>query len=147
MEHAKTHQLRHGRHSEPNRIYLITTPTHNRLPVFSDFCAARELIHVLKNAQHLEQAETLAFVVMPDHLHWLMQLGTQSSLSKTVQSIKSYSARRLGISPLWQPGFHDHALRQEDDVINIARYIVMNPVRAGITNSIRNYPHWDAIWL
>jgi REP element-mobilizing transposase RayT len=147
MEQAKAHRLRHGRHSEPNRIYLITTTTHNRLPVFREFSAARALIHVLKNAQYLKQAETLAFVVMPDHLHWLMQLGVQSSLSKTVQSVKSYSARRLGINPLWQAGFHDHALRHEDDVINIARYIVMNPVRAGITNSIRNYPHWDAVWL
>jgi REP element-mobilizing transposase RayT len=147
MEYAKAHRLRHGRHSDPTQIYLVTTITHERLPVFNDFNAARQLIHVLKNAQHLKHAETFAFVVMPDHLHWLMQLGKQNSLSKTVQSVKSYTSRRLGLNKLWQPGFHDRALRHEDDLTNIARYIIMNPVRAGITDSIKNYPHWDAIWL
>ena len=151
MEHAKTHRLRHGRHSEPNRIYLITAPTHNRLPVFSDFCAARELIHVLKNAQHLEQAEKLAFVVMPDHLHWLIQLQ-EIPLPKLVLQLKSRSAiainkARNASGRVWQKGFHDHALRKEEGLTATARYIVANPLRAGLVQRVGDYPHWDAIWL
>jgi REP element-mobilizing transposase RayT len=49
--------------------------------------------------------------------------------------------------PRWQEGFHDHALRREEDLRDIARYIVLNPVRAGLVRNIREYPLWDAVWL
>lgn len=43
--------------------------------------------------------------------------------------------------------FYDHALREEDDLKGIARYIVANQIRAGLVEKIGDYPHWDAVWL
>ena len=83
---------------------------------------------------------------MPDHLHWLMQLGAEHSLSRTVGAIKSVSAHTIP-SLRWQTGFHDHAVRKEEDLRELARYIVLNPVRARLVNKVSDYPHWDAIWL
>ncbi len=142
--HSK--DLRKGRHSEPNRIYLITTVTENRVPIFKNFYTARTLIQLLKNEQQLGRANTLAFVVMPDHLHWLMELTGPTDLSQIIQSVKTLSAKQFG-RPFWQDGFHDHALRKEEDIRAIARYIVANPLRAGLVKHIGDYPHWDAIWL
>jgi hypothetical protein len=48
---------------------------------------------------------------------------------------------------LWQKSFYDHGLRSEEDLKGIARYIVANPLRAGLVEHIGEYPHWDAIWL
>jgi REP element-mobilizing transposase RayT len=48
---------------------------------------------------------------------------------------------------LWQPGFHDRAIRKEEDLQTVARYIVANPLRAGLVQRIGDYPLWDAIWL
>jgi hypothetical protein len=48
---------------------------------------------------------------------------------------------------LWQPGFHDHAVRAEEDLRALARYVIQNPVRAGLATSVRQYPHWDAVWV
>ncbi|WP_019024016.1 MULTISPECIES: transposase [unclassified Thioalkalivibrio] len=138
--------LRRGRYSEPGRIYLITTVTRDRTPVFRDFAAARALVATLRHAQALGQADTLAYVVMPDHLHWLMTLGNSMSLSTVVRSVKAVTARRLGRA-LWQPGFHDHAVRCEEDLTSLARYIAANPLRAGLVRNLGDYPHWDAIWL
>ena len=135
--------LRKGRFSAPNHTYLITTVTQNRLPVFEDFYKARLLIDTLKTERN---AQTLAFVVMPDHLHWLMTLGPQSHLPKVVQGIKSISSRKIG-KPIWQAGYHDHALRQETELKATARYIIANPLRAGLVERIGDYPHWDAVWL
>lgn len=142
--HSK--DLRKGRHSEPNQIYLITTVTQNREPVFNDFTATRILIKTLKKEQDLNRANTLAFVVMPDHLHWLIELTRQSTLAQIMQSIKTLSAKQIG-RPIWQAGFHDHALRKEEDLKATARYIIANPLRAGLVENIGDYPHWDAIWL
>lgn len=91
-------------------------------------------------------ADTLAFVVMPDHIHWLVQLKTSASLSETVRLYKAGVSRKLG-RRIWQRGFHDHALRADEDVAGVARYIVANPLRAGLCDKIGNYPYWNAKWL
>jgi putative transposase len=142
--HSK--ELRKGRYSQANQIYSITTVTEDREPIFNDFNAARALIRLLKNEQQLGRANTLAFVIMPDHMHWLMELTGQADLSRILQSVKGLSAKQAG-RHFWQPGFHDRALRKEEDVQAIARYIVANPLRAGLVKRIGDYPHWDAIWL
>jgi len=142
--HSK--DLRKGRYSEPNQVYLITTVTQQRDPVFHDFTAARILINTIKTEQTLNRADTLAFVVMPDHLHWLMTLGQFYPLPKVLQSLKTVSAKRIGF-PCWQAGYHDHAIREEEDLQAIARYMVANPIRARLVEKIGDYPHWDAVWF
>jgi len=141
-----TSNLRKGRFSEPGRAYVITAICRNRYPHFKDFYTARILINVLRTSDFLGKTNTFCFVVMPDHLHWLFVLGDSSDLSQTVHAVKSISSRRMGNS-LWQRGFHDHAIRDEEDIKPLARYIVANPLRAGIVHSLRDYSHWDAAWI
>jgi len=146
--HSK--DLRKGRFSEANRIYHITTTTYDRRPWFKDFKNGRMLVERLQNEQ--ARADTLAYVVMPDHLHWLMQLKAGTQLAKVVQNIKKISASKINQSlgrtgKIWQSGYYDHALRKEEDIQSIARYIVANPLRAGLVTEIGQYPLWDAKWL
>jgi REP element-mobilizing transposase RayT len=142
----RSHALRQGRISIPNQLYSITIVTRERIPVFEDFKAARSLIQVLREHDFNGNSETLCFVVMPDHLHWLMRLGDGKSLSTTVQSVKSIASKCCGWS-VWQRGFHDRAIRRDEDILTVARYIIANPIRAGLVKNIREYPHWDAVWL
>jgi len=141
-----------GRRSEKFRAYSITTVTHKRLPIFTDLYCARDLAGVLQNIHGKGQVQSLAWVLMPDHLHWLFQLRTQTELSQIINHLKGTSSRkinqRLGRNGhLWQKAFYDRALRDNEDIKQIARYIVANPLRAGLVNKIEEYPHWDAIWL
>ncbi|MEW6727768.1 MAG: transposase [Pseudomonadota bacterium] len=146
MEGPHGCRLRYGRFSEAGRIYLVTTVTDQRLRVFQDLMKARAMVQVLRSAASLGDAQTLAYVLMPDHLHWLMQLGERRSLSAVVGTIKSISARRIA-GLRWQAGFHDHALRWDEDLRAVARYVILNPVRAGLVRRVGDYPHWDAVWL
>lgn len=138
--------LRIGRCSSSNQVYHITTATKDREPVFNNFKNARVLINALKYIHAQGKAATLCFVVMPDHLHWLLQLGEEKALSEVIASAKRYSSRHCH-SLQWQAGFHDHALRKEEDLKAVSRYIINNPIRAGLSRNIKEYPHWDAIWL
>src|SRR5690606_41587155 len=49
--------------------------------------------------------------------------------------------------PVWEPAFHDHALRRDEDLRSVARYIIANPVRAGLVDRPGDYPFWDCIWM
>jgi REP element-mobilizing transposase RayT len=147
-KHGKN--LRKGRFSEQGRIYLLTCVSHKRQLFFSNFSCARLVVQAL--IQEQPRAATLCFVLMPDHLHWLIQLQQDLSLSTVMQSIKSKSSHKINrllgrTGKVWQPGYHDHALRREEDVKDIARYIIANPIRAGLVASVMDYPHWDAVWL
>ena len=145
--------LRKGRYSSPHQIYLVTTVTQGRAPLFLEFPLGRCLVQALRHQQQCGAAETLAFVVMPDHLHWLFRLGTGHDLSSMVGFTKRMSAdhinRQLGRPgrPVWQRGFHDHAVRREEEIRRLARYLVANPLRAGLVEHVGAYPLWDAVWL
>ena len=144
--------LRKGRFSQPGRAYFITTVTHKRTPWFNTFDNARLLVAHMRQLHDEGAADTLAWVVMPDHLHWLFCPREGGNLSALVKRLKAGFAqdlnRRLGRSgAVWQKSFHDHALRDNEDVRQVARYIVANPLRAGLVERIGDYPHWDAVWL
>ncbi|GAA0910869.1 transposase [Rothia nasimurium] len=144
-------RLRHGRVSETDRIYLVTTVTWNRAPVFRDYRAARIAARIIHGRSTWRQAECLAWVLMPDHWHGLLRLDDGGDLSKAVGKMKSLVARAFReegrTSPLWQRAFHDRALREDDDLKAAARYIVANPLRAGLVHRIGDYPYWNAVWL
>jgi len=149
---AHSRALRKGRISETGRIYLITTTVKDREPLFGDFALARAAIHELRASDAAGLSRTLAFVLMPDHLHWLVQLES-GSLALLLARYKKRAAsavnrvRGTAGRPVWQTGFHDRALRREESLRAVARYVVTNPVRAGLVRSVRDYPHWDAVWL
>ena len=144
--------LRKGRISLSHQIYLVTTTTHRREPVFKNWDSARQACTCFENKSILQRSEMLSWVLMPDHAHWLLQLGEDSELSILVNRIKSASARLVNKScchtgSLWDRGFHDRALRKEEDIVAAARYLIANPLRAGLVKKIGDYPYWNAIWL
>ncbi|WP_339503609.1 REP-associated tyrosine transposase [Pseudomonas silesiensis] len=149
IRHA--HRLRTGRYSVPGQVYLITSIVQNRDPVFKDFEQGRLVVDALRKAQQEELALSLAWVVMPDHLHWLIELKDSTLtfvMARTKSRITFALNRSIGRDgPLWQHGFHDRAIRREEDLQAVARYIVANPLRAGLVEKIGDYPLWDAVWL
>ena len=144
LKHQKN--LRIGKYSQPNQIYHVTFTTKNRAPIFKVFANARILINILKQSHQQKHTSTLAFVVVPDHIHWLFQLNDNHQLSNVIKTIKSKASIQIG-KPIWQPGYYDHAIRKDEDIVNIARYIIANPIRAGLVKKVGDYPHWDAVWL
>ena len=138
------HTLRNGRCSIPGCCYLITAVTTDRTPIFRDHTHARLAARAFYADSVRAHGQTLAYVVMPDHVHWLLKL--EGSLSEGVRLYKSTVSVQID-GPVWQRGFHDHALRQEEDLLATARYIVANPLRANLVKSVGAYPYWNAAWL
>ena len=144
-------QLLKGRYSEQGRIYLLTTVTEQRRPIFSDFHIGRLMVSQMRQAHDQGIVDSIAWVVMPDHCHWLFELR-QKTLGELMCRIKSRSSVTVNNASqssgrLWQKGYHDRALRREDDLKATARHIVQNPIRAGLATRIGDYPLWDACWM
>jgi REP element-mobilizing transposase RayT len=145
------HNLTKGRVSELGRAYSITMVTEKRIPHFSDFYLARFLINQMREINDSGKVESLTWVLMPDHLHWLLAIK-KSNLSEVMRHFKGSTSHVIKTminwqGAFWQRGFYDHAIREDEDLREVARYIVANPLRAGLVESITDYPHWDAKWL
>jgi putative transposase len=143
--------LRQARISDAGRAYLLTTVVKGRRPLFADWRIGRLVVAEMRAEQAAGRVESLAWVLMPDHLHWLVILQ-KNDLEALMRRVKSRSAIAINAAlrsegRVWQKGYHDHAARIEEDLQAMARYVVANPLRAGLVQTLRNYPLWDAVWL
>lgn len=133
-------------------IYLVTFTTTHRQPLFAHDGRAALAASILAHPHHWPTARLLAWVLMPDHWHGMVQLAGTESLSRCISRIKAATTRGMNtcesttVSP-WAPGFHDRALRRDESAVDCARYIVSNPIRAGLVSRCGDYPYWDAVWL
>ena len=144
---AHSRSLHTGRYSEPGRIYFVTSTCFNRQKHFSNPSNAQILSDEFDQLGHL----SLAYVVMPDHFHWLIRLDCGTKLHEAIGKLKGRSARRINLDRLtqarvWQSGFHDHAVRVEEDLENLANYLIQNPLRAGLVSDVEDYPFWGSVW-
>jgi putative transposase len=124
----------------------------DRQKFFTDFNAGCAAARCFEDTAILGDAKMLAWVLMPDHAHWLIHLGDKHTLDQVMNRIKSSSARMANRAlkrqgKLWQAAYYDHAVREDEDLRKLARYLVANPMRAGISRQIHDYPFWNAVWV
>ena len=86
-------------------------------------------------------------VVMPDHCHLLIRPKPDYDLPRVMKGIKGVSARLINQSrgtkgSVWQDESLDRIMRDEDEAIEKARYILENPVRAGLVDRASDYPFY-----
>lgn len=94
--HAANFHLLRGRSSQVGGYYSITAVVRDRKPVLVQESNASIIHDELQRIAQEGKADTFAWVVMPDHLHWLFQLQ-QGSLGRCMQRFKSRSARALNL--------------------------------------------------
>jgi putative transposase len=142
-------RLRIGRRSQLGAWFSITTVARHRRPVFAAPAACQAVMRELRDADP-SHVRSLAWVVMPDHLHWLLALGAVP-LPALIQAVKSRSARAVNAATgrsgaVWQAGYFDHRIRSESDLRRRARYLLENPVRRGLVERLEDYPAAWCAW-
>jgi len=130
---------------DSDRIFFITTITHQRQPIFRREATVNLLVEML--AHYRDQGKYLLheFVIMPDHIHLLVTPAAEISLERAVQFIKGgFSFRLKSRGPVWQSGFTNHRVHDFDDYERHRDYIWMNPVRARLAERPEGYPYSSA---
>ena len=95
-----------------------------------------------------EPFAVLAYCFMPDHLHAVVQGQTaQANLARFVRLAKQRSGflfvRKTG-RRLWQASYFDRTLRGDEALADVVRYLINNPVLAGLVDSPSAYPFWGS---
>jgi putative transposase len=124
--------------------YFLTFCAFQRHPVFQDADVVAVTLEQFRRTTANAAFVILAYCLMPDHAHLLLVGMTDcADLRRCAKLAKQRNggvyARRTG-QPLWQEGYYDRVLRNGEDSRTVARYILENPLRAGLVTTLSAYP-------
>jgi type I restriction enzyme R subunit len=112
--------------------------------------AASEIAECALQHFHGTRLQCGDYVVMPNHVHWLVMPLKPYTLEQLLQSIKRYVSTRLrmvehGQGGIWQKESYDRIVRDREELTRIRRYIAANPAKAHLPRSAFRYSR--AEWL
>lgn len=153
MRSAEPEMVNYRRQYAPTGLYFFTVALKNRRSAL-----LVEQADLLGNAMRAAQArwpwETVAIVIMPDHLHAIWQLPDgDTNYATRWRDIKSSFVRSLtkaghkiernerGETNIWQARFWEHVIRDDDDLQKHIDYIHFNPVRHGHVARVADWPY------
>src|SRR5580698_10271393 len=121
--------------------YFVSTQTAGRRPFFRHDRWARLMLSTINHYRGTGY-QLHGFVIIPDHLHLL--ITPVESVEKSTQLVKggfSFRAKREleWNGEIWQPGFTDHRIRDEEDWHRHVEYIRSNPIEAKLAEDIALY--------
>ena len=143
--------VRERRHRLPRNLYkgkiacVFTVCVSGKREIFSSEQVFSSVEEILLDSLKRECCEAHIYLFMPDHCHFLIE-GTSddSDLWQFMVDFKQRSGfwlSRNRVSAKWQKDFYDHILRKREDLRAQVRYILENPLRAGLVSDWTRYPY------
>jgi putative transposase len=135
--------------SQPGATYFVTTNTWQRRELFRRKAVASIVEETIFRYRDLGHFLLHRYVLMPDHFHVLLTPGASMPLERAIQLIKGGSSHEIGLHlgkrfPIWQPGFTEHQVRNQQDFDEHVFYIDWNPVKAKLVTKPEEYRHGSA---
>ena len=136
------------RYYQENQIVFITQVVKDRKPAFAQPDLASLLLRSWHRTKERIPFKMLAYVILPDHFHFLIQPTGESNFSQILHALKlsftnSYKRQINAKAPFifWQKRFWDHVIRNEADLENHIQYIHFNPVKHGYVSDPSQWQH------
>jgi len=136
--------------------YYITIVTHQRNPILTDNIEL--LRESFKYSKNKFSFRIEAIVVMPDHLHMIIEVMNPKEYPKIISCMKRYFSKncnpkfyedvfqshhreKMGYLPVWQKRFYEHTIRDEKDFNTKLQYIHNNPLKHGLVENIHDWKY------
>jgi putative transposase len=128
--------------------YHILTRGNDRKQIFRCDADYSRFLDIIKEALEMFQINILNYCLMPNHLHLLIQLLKAKDLPKFMQRIlqvyAAYFKKKYdSVGFIFQNRYKSLYINKESYLLECARYIEKNPLRAKIVNSLFEYP-WNS---
>ena len=123
------------RYQESGQVHFLTFSCYRRRSNLRSAHACQTLLRALERVRREYLLCVYGYVVMPEHVHLLLNEPERETLAKAVQSLKQGVARRLALraeDSFWQARYYDFNVWSEGKFVEKLRYIHRNPVRRGL---------------
>jgi putative transposase len=136
--------LKHFQHS--GQLHFLTFSCYRRRANFTAAVARACFESALERVRHSYGLCVYGYVVMPEHVHLLLDEPERGELAQVLQSLKQSVARTLALraaDPFWQARYYDFSVRSEAKFVEKLRYIHRNPVARGLVPRPEDWP-WSS---
>jgi len=128
----------------PTPLYFVTFNTEQRSPILANQPVHAAFVSAAETA-YSKGATVGRYVIMPDHVHLFIRIGTNARLGLSVTCLKRSITKCVHESTpglhVWQEGFFDHLIRNAESYAEKWEYVYQNPVRAGLVNDPKEWPY------
>ncbi len=136
------------RYALPGQPQHVIHRGNNRQRIFRAEDDYRRLLQVLEEAAEAHACDIHAYVLMPNHIHLLATPRRAESLPKLFQQlgrkyVQYFNRRHRRTGTLWEGRYRATVIDSERYFLTCARYIELNPVRAGLVSDPAGY-RWSS---
>ncbi len=126
-------------------LHFITFSCFHRLPFLGTPGPKESVEAILEQTRARHEARVYAYVLMPEHVHLLINEPPRILVAQFLKALKQITSRKLRGDRLqfWQPRYFDANIRGETERSEVIRYIHRNPVKRGLVASPGQYP-WSS---
>jgi putative transposase len=112
-------------------LHFVTFSCHGRQPYLASIAARSRFEEALERTRLRYGFCVLGYVVMPEHIHLLVNEPRIGSLAKALHALKLSVSKRSPQRPFWQPRYYDFNVYAHRKQVEKLRYIHRNPVHRG----------------
>jgi putative transposase len=120
------------RYQQAGDFHFLTFSCHHRCPYLSTIAAMELFEDALERVRQRYRFVIAGYVVMPEHVHLLVDEPRRALLSKAVQALKLSVTLRRPERPFWQSHYYDFNVSSHAKFVEKLRYIHRNPVQRGL---------------
>ncbi len=135
--------MRRGRSSEGGALYFVTICEKERNPRLANELVFKSINEVIMRCEKDNVLHCRSWIVMPDHIHLLFELGDSLSSGKCVSRIKTQIRKICGWNQFaWERSFFDRQVREHDNILSLFLYIFLNPYRSKLIEHSKKWPYY-----
>jgi putative transposase len=120
------------RYQQTGEFHFLTFSCFRRRAYLSTVAAMELFEDALERVRLRYLFAVAGYVVMPEHVHLLVNEPGRGLLSRTVQALKLSVSMRSRERPFWQAHYYDFNVSTHEKFVEKLRYIHRNPVRRGL---------------
>jgi putative transposase len=133
------------RFQKAEALHFITFSCFHRLPLLDAPDPKNTVEAILEQTRARHQARVYAYVLMPEHIHLLINKPPSILVAQFLKSVKQMTSRKLRgpREKFWQERYFDRNVHREEARSEVIRYIPRNPVKRGLVASPGDY-QWSS---
>ncbi len=134
------------RFQESRQLHFLTFSCYKRRPKFQTVESRTTFESALERVRQNYQLCVYGYVIMPEHVHMLVDEPERSTLAQAIKSLKQGVARRLALraeEPFWLERYYDFNIWSERKFVEKLRYIHRNPVERGLVTKPEDW-QWSS---
>jgi REP element-mobilizing transposase RayT len=129
-------------------LYHVTSRGNARAAIFADDDDREALLEILASVVERFGWRCHAYCLMPNHYHLVVDTPA-GGLSRGMRQLNGVFTQRMNrrhdrVGHLLQGRFHAVLVERESHLLELARYVVLNPVRAGMIAAPETY-RWSSL--